>query len=155
MSLNDVIVRNLRRNTLRELKRLSGRKEASHCLFYPATNTLTNAPIVKRNLYHDVVDDTGPAVITGIPTVTYIDIMPPIKVVKEAGWWKEGDTLPIVAYIGYEGGVVPEKGAKLEVTDAGYMKGMYVIQNVKMYGKDSPIVYMCTITADRDSKVNV
>ena len=149
MPIKDNIIEMIRRNSLRAFKTLARGKGVSPCTFYPATSG--GVHIVRRNLYHDIIQDTGPGKVFGVSTFTYLELNPPIKVVKELSWWKEDEHLPQLAYIPYQDDFTPEKSAIIEIPESeGYLAGLWSIENYKMYGQGVPVLWVCHVVPKRD-----
>lgn len=148
MPIKDNVIAMIRRNSLRAFKTLSRGKGVSPCTFYPAVSGTTQ--VVKRNLYHDVIEDTGPGKVIGIPTFIYVDMNPPATVVKKLGWWKEDFTLPTLGYMPYEDTWTPEQDAIVEIASIeGYISGTWKIEKVTMYGQGVSCLWVCNIVPKR------
>lgn len=148
MPIKDSVIRMIRKNSLRAFKTLAKGKGVQLCNYYPAT--LGNVPVVRRNMYHDVVEHTGPGKVDAVPTFIFIDLNPPAKIVKQLGWWKEEETLPILGYMPYEDNWKPEKSALVEVSsNEGYLSGMWSIEKVTMYGQGVSCLWVCNIVPKR------
>jgi len=148
MPIKENVIEMIRRNSLRAFKTLARGKGVSTCMFYPAVSGAT--AVVKRNMYHDIVEQTGPGKVDGIPTFIYIDLLPPAKVVKSLGWWKEDESLPILAYMPYESNWTPEKSALVVVPEnEGYLGGTWSMEKVTMYGQGVSCLWVCNIVPKR------
>jgi hypothetical protein len=123
------------------------KRGAVSCKIY--VETVSNP--IQRNLYHDVTVD-----IPVTPTTpyyehkVYIDLKPPKKVVKDLNWWRDDETLPILAYMPYSAGFTPDFGTKIVVGD-GHLAGTYVVQKLASYGFDVSSLWVCNIVPYRNS----
>lgn len=98
------------------------------------------------NIYHDKTADSLGSSIT---TFGYIEISPPIKTVQQLGWWREGESLPILCYLPWEEGMLPKKDDQLVVATEGVLAGEYQIDHVKQYGQGEAISWILNIHKDR------
>ena len=106
---------------------------------------------ISRNLYHDIESSEDQLV---SDTYVYINSDPPVKVVKDLGWWKEDERLPILAYFPYQSDFKPKKDDIFEVFWNGYTEGNYKVNMVKAYGYSSPVVWVCNVSPVRDDNKN-
>lgn len=151
MPLRAAIQDKLQATALRQFRLLSKGRGVVKADYYAATSG--NVSVVQRNLYHDVIKDTGPGAILPIETLLYLELKPATKVVKQLGWWKEEDNLPILAYMPHTT-FDAEIGAKLIIgTAEGYLSGTWNISKVSMIGQGFPIVWVCQVVPDRVSKI--
>lgn len=101
-----------------------------------------------KNIYHDEQDDIYE--VTAVNVRVYLDFTAPIKVVKELGWYKEEDALPIIAYLIYESTFTPDKDDKLIVpVSEGYMSGTWMVSQVTQFGQGVPIAWALNVHQDR------
>jgi hypothetical protein len=148
MPIKENITNMIKKNSLRAFKTLARGKGVSKCKYYPAISGTTQ--VIKRNLYHDVIEDTGPGKVNGIETYIYIDMALPAKEVKALGWWKEDDTLPIVGYMPVEEGWVPQDSALIEVgPEEGYLSGTYRVKKSTQYGQGIPCLWVINLVPKR------
>lgn len=111
----------------------------------------TDDKIIKRNIYHDVTQDISTVTGTMYTHLVYIDLQPPVKTVKGLGWWRENESLPIIAYMPWHESFTPDKGVKIVLDSEGMLNGTYVIQVAKSLGYDQACVWACNIVPYRDS----
>ena len=148
MPIKDSIVNRLRKSSYRAFLKLSRGRGVSRCKLYPATSG--NTKIVQRNLYHDIIEETGPGKIEPVDTFIFIDIAPPIKVVKALGWYKEDEGLPMIGYMPYESHWIPEKSAVIVIPEEeGYLAGTWVIEKETAYGQGVSVLWACNIVPKR------
>jgi len=103
---------------------------------------------VTHNVYGD---DSAEVYGTEFEHPVYIEFNPPIKVVKDLGWWQAGETLPIVCYIPYVDSWMPKFGDVIVVPpEEGYMKGTYKILSVKTYGQGVPLIWVVNLEPNRE-----
>lgn len=102
---------------------------------------------VDKNIYHDTVtEQLGDA----IPHICYIETDPPSKTVKQLGWWREGEKLPILCHIPWSDLFQPGKDDEFEVLSGeGVLEGRYVIDHTKNYGEGQAISWVCNIHKKR------
>jgi hypothetical protein len=151
MPMNQLISESVKKRSLQQFKRLARKgRGVFQCKVYPVESG--NSTILKRNVYHDVVEDTGPGKVNAFDSYCYFDFMPPLQTVKSLGWWKEGETLPMLAYFPVQEGVVFQKGVKFEVlTTDGIVKGMYDVLKEKSYGAGEVLLWVLSIAPYRKS----
>jgi len=135
--LPDSLVNQIRVNVLRAIATTPGTQK---CVIRPVTNN-------SFNIYGDSVD---PDYAEQFEHFCYIEFNPPIKVVKELGWWKAGESLPIVCYVPYSEEWTPATGDIVTVdADEGYMAGNYKILQVKTFGQGAPLVWVVNLEPER------
>lgn len=102
---------------------------------------------VEENVYGDDSDEVYAA---GFEHPVYIEFNPPIKVVQQFGWWKAGESLPLICYIPYIDSWFPKFGDLLVVPeDEGYMSGTYRILAVKTFGQGVPLIWVANLEPNR------
>lgn len=161
MPLNPLIENLTKKRMLRSFKHFSDKgRGVSPCLFYPAS-TSAGVQIVKRNIYHDVMESqvakSGELIVHGIPTYCYIDQTVPLKTVLRLGLaYKEGDTLPIICYLAVTNGILPENNSLIILANSeGLISGRYSVTQIKSYGITNILLYVCTIVPYRNSHISL
>jgi hypothetical protein len=148
MPLRDIFVNRIRKSSWRAFRMLARGRGVSPCTYYPAVSG--GSVVIRRNLYHDIVEDTGPGQVTGVDTYIYIDMNLPVKTVKELGWYREDESLPIVGFMPFEERWSPQTDAIITVpTEEGYLAGTYRIKKQTQYGQGVPCLWAFNLVPKR------
>lgn len=145
MSQGTGYMRVMRKNSMRLFRHLSKDKGVMPCTFYAIAQDIAG----RRNVYHDTVD-TSADPITGVQTLCFIELNAPLKVIRDLGWWKEGESLPVLLYLPWQSDVLPAQECKVHIgADQGYMAETWIINKVAQFGQDVPIAWVCTVSPKR------
>lgn len=136
MPLPDRVVEAIRRNTKRAFAVVPGVQPVE----YESINS-------DKNLYHD---ETSTAYAAAVSTFGFIEFDAPMKVVKELGWWREGETSPILMYMPWEDDITPKQGDRFTTpATEGYFGATWRVNHVKMYGQGKPLVWYLNVSPER------
>lgn len=142
MPMNPRVVELTRNNVNRAFAQTPGVAAAK---IYPTAIT--------ENVYGD---DEDVEFAPGRDIYAFIQFDAPIKVVKSLGWWREGETLPILMYLSFVEGLDPKKGDRVVLpSEEGYMSGVWILNSVKTYGQGEPICWLCSVSQDRSNAFSI
>ncbi len=138
MPLSPSLTEQIQRNILRAIQTTPGTQPKT--LIRPLNE-------VVENVYGDDSEEVYGA---EFEHPVYIEFNPPIKVVQDLGWWKAGESLPLICYIPYLDSWSPKFGDQIVVpSDEGYMSGSYKILAVKTYGQGVPLIWVVNLEPNR------